>query len=179
MAILRVDQSASGANDGTTWTDAYQTLNTCLTNSANDDEIWLKADTYNPHATDRDISFNVSKRVNIYGGFDGTETSRGQRDPSTNVAILDGDINTSSDDSDNSYHVVCICGDTIPAGSIIIFDGFDIINGNSNGPKADGNHRGPGICYNSFNGKLKLVNIDMSNNLGAGPGLQGSAIRYG
>ncbi len=179
MSILRIDQSASGANDGTSWTDAYDSLHTALTNVNNDDELWLKGDTYKPHATDRTISFEVTKRINIYGGFAGTETLRSERDPSTNISVLNGDIGTTSDDSDNSYHLICVCGDTIPAGSTLYFDGFDICNGNSNGDKALGYHRSPAICHHDFSGKIKLKDIDFTNNLGNGTGFQKSVKRYG
>ena len=89
------------------WATAYTDLQAALAAAASGDEIWVAAGTYQPTATaDRTISFAMKNGVAVYGGFDGTETTRSERDPVANVTILSGDIGTPGVSNDNSYHVV-------------------------------------------------------------------------
>ncbi|MBN2377599.1 MAG: hypothetical protein JXD22_14460 [Sedimentisphaerales bacterium] len=60
------------------------------------DEIWVAAGAYYPSAkvggtSDRHKTFQMINGVAIYGGFNGTETSRSQRDVQGNETILSGD----------------------------------------------------------------------------------------
>src|SRR5215216_536112 len=105
--IYHVKSDAAGANDGTSWTDAFTSLQSALAAALTGDEIWVAAGTYKPTpGTNRTISFGLKNGVAVYGGFAGTESARGQRDPAANISILSGDIGLPGDNSDNSYHVV-------------------------------------------------------------------------
>jgi hypothetical protein len=139
-AQIYVDQSATGAGNGTSWTDAYTELHEAITNSAQSDEIWVAAGTYLPTTADsnRSISFYPKNGQTIYGGFDGTEATAGERDPSANVTILSGDLEQNDNSSleytdatrqDNSYHVVRLNGQI----TNVTIDGFTISDGNANG----------------------------------------------
>jgi len=85
-----VDASATGVNNGTSWTDAYITIQDAVDTAwaAGGGEVWVAAGTYtslsNPVVT-------MMPGVHIYGGFAGGETSRGQRDWETNETIIDGE----------------------------------------------------------------------------------------
>jgi hypothetical protein len=125
--IYRVDVNATGADNGSSWADAYTGLQSALSVAAGKDEIWVARGTYKPTTgTDRTISFVMRQGVAIYGGFAGTETSQDQRNWVANPTILSGDIGTQGDNSDNSYHVV------IGANNATL-DGFMITDGNANG----------------------------------------------
>ena len=95
---LYVDKDATGADDGSTWADAHTKLQDALDDAVGDDEIWVAEGTYYPDegasvtADDRDASFVLVNGLEIYGGFDGTESARTSRNPATNVTILSGDI---------------------------------------------------------------------------------------
>ncbi len=130
-AVIRyVKWNASGANNGTSWMNAYTDLQSALSVASVGDEIWVAKGTYKPTTgVDRTVSFTLKNGVTIYGGFAGTETLNTQRNPSTNVAILSGDIGVGSDNGDNSYHVV-LGGGTI---NTAVLDGFTITRGNANG----------------------------------------------
>ena len=59
---IYVNQTATGSNDGSSWTNAYTTLQAALaalpSSSAN--QIWIAKGTYKPHATNRAASFTIS-----------------------------------------------------------------------------------------------------------------------
>jgi predicted outer membrane repeat protein len=92
-ATIYVDATATGAGDGSSWTDAYADLQGALGQAVEGDEIWVEAGTYMPTAgTDRAATFQLLDGVALYGGFNGTETDRNQRDWTANVTVLSGDI---------------------------------------------------------------------------------------
>jgi len=125
--------NAAGANNGTTWANAYTDLRSAITAAVATDEIWVAAGTYKPTATtDRTMSFPLKNGVGIYGGFAGTETMRSQANPDANVTTLSGDIGTVNVASDNSYHVVTSDNTVTSTG---ILDGFTISVGRATAPR--------------------------------------------
>ena len=149
-AQVYVNVTATGTNDGSSWTNAYSSLQNALDNAASGNEVWVAAGTYSPGSAVTDF-FNVGVQGQaIYGGFAGTETMLSQRDIATNKTILSGDV--SDDDvandfttnrSDNNYHVMWVV-DTIDNTTII--DGFYIEHGNTQPATGSGNdRRGGGI----------------------------------
>lgn len=76
-----VDADANGSNDGSSWVNAFTDLQDALAATGYGDEIWVTAGTYRPtDSNDRTKSFALVEGVELYGGFDGTETSRSERD---------------------------------------------------------------------------------------------------
>ena len=158
-----VNANATGANNGTSWTDAYLSLQDALSASISGDQIWVAAGTYTPgpEGSPRTVTFQLVAGVVVYGGFAGNETSLDQRNWNTNVTILSGDLN--DDDSgftnndENSYHVLTgTVGD-----DAAILDGVTILGGNANG--GDLNDSGGGML-NISGGDLTLANIAFSGN---------------
>ncbi|QTA90192.1 Polymorphic outer membrane protein repeat-containing protein [Desulfonema magnum] len=125
--IIYTDKAALGENNGTSWENAYRNLQTAIENAVSGDEIWVKAETYTPHSSDRTISFELKDGVAIYGGFSGSESVREQRNWTTNVTILSGDIGTEGEDSDNTQQV--IRAENVEDSAIL--DGFTITKGNA------------------------------------------------
>ncbi|MCP4610914.1 MAG: right-handed parallel beta-helix repeat-containing protein, partial [Planctomycetes bacterium] len=152
--------ATAGSNNGLSWTDAFTDLQSALGVAISGDEIWVAEGAYKPTTgTDRNISFQMINGVAIYGGFTGSETTAVERDWANNVTILSGDIGTTSDNSDNSYHVFYH-----PIGtnldSTAILDGFTITGGNT-----DGKSTSPfgGGMYN-YSSSPTLTNCTFSEN---------------
>jgi hypothetical protein len=125
----------SGANDGTSWADAFQGSNglqAALAAAVPGDQVWVAQGSYEPTpGTDRQVSFVLRNGIEIYGGFDGTETSLGQRDFAAHVTTLTGDLN--GDDGanqfgENSCHVLYASATEASA----ILDGCTVRGGNGN-----------------------------------------------
>jgi hypothetical protein len=137
---------ATGANDGTSWENAYRGatgLHTALAASVSGDQIWVASGTYVAGTTVvRTASFTLKSGVAIYGGFTGTETALDQRNWQANVTTLSGD-HAQNDPvvTDNNYHVVVGSG----AAATAILDGFTIRGGVANGATASNQDKGGGL----------------------------------
>lgn len=151
-----VKQSATGTNNGTSWTNAYVSLQSAMAVANPGDQIWVAPGTYKPAATDRTISFVLESGVAVYGGFPGLpgqEGNFGLRDWRTYICILSGNIGSTSNIFDNSYHVVVGSG----TNSTAILDGFIVEDGNANGLVASFQNRGGGLFGNG-NGSPTIRN---------------------
>ena len=108
-AVIYVDNSASGVNNGTSWIDACTNLQSGLSLAASNDEIWVAAGTYVP-GTNPTNSFQLKPWVSLYGGFARVETNRNQRSWTGNSTVLSGDLLGNdaggTNLADNAYHVV-------------------------------------------------------------------------
>ena len=164
--ILYVNADAQPDGDGSSWGNAYSKLQDALDVAQSGNEIWVAAGTYIPTKkvggdAERKRSFQLKSGVALYGGFNGTETSRDQRDWNGNKTILNGDLN--GDDNgfenkdDNSYHVVHGNG----TDSTSVLDGFIITGGNADFEvwPDDG-----GGGMNNHNGSPTVRNCTFSNN---------------
>jgi predicted outer membrane repeat protein len=191
-ATIYVNASATGSNNGTSWTDAYTSFQTALDNAVSDDQIWVAKGTYKPSTEvggtgDRFKTFQMKNGVEIYGGFAGTETSIDQRtefnDGETNETILSGDLNGNDDfdvsnggyldgtGDDNCYHVFYHPSGTNLDNSAIL-DGFTITGGNANAASPPDN-QGGGIFNKESSPTLSKIIIKDNNAESDGGGMLG------
>ncbi len=174
-AIVYVNGSATGNNNGTTWEHAFVSLQSGIAAAMPGDEIWVAAGVYKPHTvtttptdTQRATAFALPSSVAVYGGFIGTETELSQRDWETNSTILSGNIGSSAM-SDNSLHVVTAVNTSVSTR----LDGFTVMAGYAF------------LSFNSYiygggiyigNGNLTIENCTFSNNYSS---VGGGAIAHG
>ncbi len=161
-----VKSDATGANDGSSWTDAYVDLQQALSAAVPNDEIWVAEGTYKPGSLSTS-TFQLKDQVSLYGGFAGTESEREQRDWAARPTILSGDLldddNTTiwygeSSRQDNVYHVVS-ADSTVQSG---LLDGFVIEGGNAGSPNSP-NESGAGVYCNSAP-SVTLINCILRKN---------------
>jgi hypothetical protein len=148
--IIYVDDDAAGADDGSSWPDAYNYLQDALAVAANGDEIRVAEGIYKPDRNsaypdgsgDRAATFQLINGVTVKGGYAGFgEPNPDAHDIDSYETILSSDLN--GDDLhvanpedllkeptrvENSYHVVT-SSDT---NETAVLDGFTITAGNDN-----------------------------------------------
>ncbi len=177
--IIYVDSNASGANNGSSWGDAFKYLQDGLTIAFESDEIWVAEGIYKPDQGknkkkgDRTASFVLKKGVVIYGGFPSGGGAWEDINPQVNTTTLSGDLqgNDARDivpakllgdatRGDNSYRVVSASG----TGFNTVLDGFIITGGNAKGASQSSYNKGGGVYCKS--GNLTLSNCVFKANSG-------------
>ena len=143
---IYIKKTASGANNGSSWTDAFQYFreaNAALAAASTPADVWVAADTYHPYELSHDVgsdfrtrAFQLLNNVRFYGGFNGTETLLGQRNWEVNQTILSGDLEDNDHTGDynaNSFHVFYNQYTELnPLTATARLDGFIIKGGNAN-----------------------------------------------
>lgn len=165
--IVYVDLNATGEETGYSWADAFTDISEAVNFAMAGQEVWVAQGTYYPTMCTtnwercddepgnlRLYNFTLKADVAIYGGFDGTETARGERDWATNITILSADLNGDDawDDvaktwlnrTDNTHHVIANFPDEDLDEDAII-DGFTITGGQAD--SAPYNTGGGGITF--------------------------------
>ncbi|MCI2228605.1 T9SS type A sorting domain-containing protein [Polaribacter sp. MSW13] len=103
-SVYYVYANATGANDGSSWTDAFTNVTDALALTNLNDAVWVAKGTYTLADKNTPIAVNTDE-VDIIGGFAGTETTLADRDltaiHTTNATIFTGDIN--GDDIDGDF----------------------------------------------------------------------------
>ncbi len=98
QSIIYVDVSATGANNGLSWRDAFTDLHDALAAAGEAGgegiQMWIAAGEYMPGPADEDpqSSFQLVSGVAMYGGFAGWETRLDERDWQQNETILRRDV---------------------------------------------------------------------------------------
>ena len=130
QAPVFVDAGATGANDGSSWADAFVELQSALA-AVTAGEVWVAEGRYLAGAPgNRNASFSLRDGVALYGGFQGWEASVAQRAGAAELTVLDGDLLGNDgpswlNRSENSIHVVRAQN----VGASAVLDGFRIRGG--------------------------------------------------
>ncbi|MHC4648599.1 MAG: right-handed parallel beta-helix repeat-containing protein [Planctomycetota bacterium] len=184
--VHHVDADANGANDGSSWADAFKYLRDASEIAGQDDEIWVAGGVYTPDSNtanpdgtgDRNAAFHLKNDVILKGGYAGLgEPEPNDRDTEAYETILSGDLKGNDrwlddpaelmDDPcrvDNSYHVVMCSG----LDATVVLDGFTITGGNARAPAPQS--RGGGLCSQSSSLRLTSCKF-VANSAGSGGGV--------
>lgn len=152
---IHVDSKAEGAKDGTSWDDAFTTLQAALAVAGSGDEIRIARGTYfpdeGPGQSDGDPSsvFEIPDGVTVVGGYEsGGSVSP---NPLLRPVVLSGDLDQDDDDPDgdgiitsaadingqNAHHVVRIAD-----GAKVFLYGGTVTAGHAGGGGSDDNGGG-------------------------------------
>ncbi len=125
--VRYVDAAAGSGGNGLSWETAFDNvqdgIDAAYTAKIDDAtiascEVWVAAGTYDIYETSATDTVQLRADVHLYGGFDGDETSRDQRNWEDNETILDG--------NDLVHHVVT-------GSDYAVIDGFTITAGYATG----------------------------------------------
>ncbi|MHC4364141.1 MAG: choice-of-anchor Q domain-containing protein [Planctomycetota bacterium] len=166
---IYVDVDASGADDGTSWADAYNYLQDALADANSGDEIWVAQGIYTPDSNstepngsgDREATFQLISGVALRGGYAGDgELDPDARDVEGHETILSGDLKgddvgdlSGPSTVDNSRHAVTGSG----TDSTAVLDGLTITGGVARGTYGGG-------MYN-YEGNPTVLNCKFIENL--------------
>ena len=162
LGQVYVDQSATGSGNGSSWANAYTSVDDAISNASNGSEIWIAKGKYIQTST-LEIT---DKGFKIYGSFAGSESSIAGRD-FKNETIISGDVmddddpnNLRSNMSDNLDLVVKASqkDNELLIDGIVVEGGRGELVGEFSNDKATG---GGMILI----GKIRMVNSIVRNNL--------------
>ena len=191
--VIHVDGDAAGANDGSSWADAYNYLQDALADanaSPKPVEIRVAHSIYRPDEDmlhpdgtgDREATFRLIDGVTLKGGYAGFgEPNPNAWDVELYKTILSGDLNGNDVEvpdpcdllhgasrADNSYHI--LTGSETDGTAIL--DGFTIRGGNADGPwNIYGGPDDGGGMLNSGGSPFVLNCVFIENSAQAGGGM--------
>lgn len=156
-----VNATATGDNTGVNWINSYNTLQAAVCNVCAD-TIRVAAGTYYPATTTRDSSFYIDRPITMLGGYPSFgNPAEDLRDANLNTTIIDGNIGSQNDSTDNSRTLLVIVGTK----DSVVIDGFTFKNGfNSNGGIFLGTGSSAGIY--TYNNHTIIRNCNFLNNTG-------------
>jgi parallel beta-helix repeat protein/predicted outer membrane repeat protein len=174
---IYVDDDAPGANDGSSWPDAFNYLQDALADAASSDEIHVAQGVYKPDQGtgitpgDRTVAFQLINSITLKGGYAGFgESKPNVRDIQKYETVLSGDLVGNDEpnflnNGENSYHVVT----AVETDETAVLDGFIITAGNANGQDWPVyQNRGGGMYTDS--GSPTVTRCTFSKNSAAGYG---------
>lgn len=167
--VSYVDDSATGAGDGSSWEDAFTDLQDALAAAGAGKIIRVAQGTYKPapQGGARKSTFQLRNGVRISGGYAGCGADvPDRRDIEQYRTLLSGDLN--GDDlpewenrSDNSRHVVSAIG----VDATVVLDGVTVKGGYADGVDSDWPFINSGAGLYVENGSPTIINCTFTGNL--------------
>ncbi len=175
---VRVSPEGDDANDGSTWALAKRTVQAGIDAAKTvGGDVWVAAGVYNERIT-------LPSYVYLYGGFAGSESSRGECDWGVNTTVLDAGGDDAVVTASGGHRLSAIDGFTIRNGKYGIYCNSsspsvtnNMISGNDDGIYCQYSSS-PTITNNTISGNRRGISCDSSspwitNNAIAGSGQYG------
>ncbi|NLE58185.1 MAG: DUF1565 domain-containing protein, partial [Planctomycetes bacterium] len=170
---VRVSPEGDDIRDGSSWLLAKRTVQAGIDAAALlGGEVWVRAGTYPERIT-------LSPYAHVYGGFAGTENTRGERNWVTQPTILDGQQGGSVVTAKAGFRLSTIDGFTIrngtatyprvEGGGIYCSGGSPTITNNT--ITGNGASSGGGICCSTASFPIIINNTITGNSAGSGGGI--------
>lgn len=83
--VLFVDGGKSSSGDGSSWSEAFQSIQAAVSAACGSSEIWVKKGRYQ-----LSTHIDINKAIHLYGGFQGHESNRRERNWKEHATIIDG-----------------------------------------------------------------------------------------
>ena len=181
QTIYFVNSTANPDGDGLSWATSFTGLQQAIDSACQHApaEIWVAHGTYYPSQndslnssgpTDRTNTFSLCNNVQVYGGFQGTETVLSERDWLASLTTLSGDLDQDDSLALNAYNVVTCSG----TDSTSHLDGFTITAGNADLDESSSitHSSGGGVLISDSKTIIRNCNISRNNALfGGGVGV--------
>jgi hypothetical protein len=178
--VIYVDGNATGANDGSSWADAYNFLQDALADANESGKpvaIRVAQGVYTPDSNsvvpdgtgDRNATFQLINGVSLMGGYAGFgEPDPNARDTGKYEAILSGDLTgddheTFANNDENAYHVVTGSGTNATA----MLEGLTIVGGNANADASSADSKSNGGGMYNHSGSPTISNCTFKTNMAA------------
>jgi len=155
------NSNTTGPYTGQSWSTAFATIQEGIdaAEEQGGGEVWVAAGVYNEERADLTGSLQLKPLVLLYGGFNGTETSLDQRNPTANICIIDGGQALGGS---AAYH-------TVIGASNALLDGFTIRGGHARESGLFPSTQLGGGMYNA-GASPQIANCIFQNNLAASVG---------
>lgn len=176
VSFIYVDASATGNGSGSSWANAFTSLNAAFAAAHPSDTVKIGPGIYKPTAsTNRSATFTIPNGVLVFGGYEGAASATpDKRDSKTNITTLSGDIGVAGVNTDNVYHVVTFSGSS----NSTFLDGVQITGGYADGTGGVNSSSGAGILYLSSQAILSNLTIYQNTTVAGPAGIGGGAGLY-
>jgi cysteine-rich repeat protein/predicted outer membrane repeat protein len=166
--VIYVDVDAVGANNGTSWANAFNSVFFAMLSAGPNDELWVAEGEYLPVGANGPV-LGLETCVDVHGGFVGGELALEDRPDPLAPTVFQGDLlgdDVAMGYADNSLHVV-VATDVTNA----VLDGVTITGGRATG--AGDAARGGGLL--ATNSSFVLTDVGFLGNVALvyGGGLYG------
>lgn len=187
LSTIYVDANAKGTNDGSSWTNAFTSLQNALVVAVPGREVRVADGVYTPDRGmgisrgNREVSFTLRSGMTVLGGYAGTGApDPNARDVKAYATILSGDLLANdlpvadpcnlwkeASRTDNSRHVLT----ALKIDQTTVVDGLQIVGGYAFGPSATpftDDLQGAGLTFSG--GSLSLRNCTFLGNWASNDG---------